>query len=127
MSNDMAWSRQFTEDGGYINLDGLTEYSDFRLSGGLINTQIFKNIGKLKNNIKLSFNYEFFLRTLNNGQKIYVIPKIGCKHVDGRENSLFDIYKKSMSAGERKYWFEVALKEYFFNNDRLIKEYKKEE
>lgn len=127
MSNDIAWSEQFSgKNAGYISLEGLIEYSDFRISGGLIKTDIFKNIGGLKNNIKLTFNYEYLLRTLNNGQKVYVIPKIGCKHVDGRENSLFENYKKDLSIAERKYWFDVAQKEYFFNNDRVIKTFNEE-
>lgn len=122
-SNEVAWSMQFSGDElGYINLDSLKEYSNFKLSGCFIDTAIFKSVGMLKNNIKLSFNYEFMLRVLNSGYKIFVIPKIGCKHFEGRDGSLFNNYFKNMTIKERGFWFDVAKKEYFFNNDRIIKE-----
>lgn len=123
LTNEMAWSRQFAgEDGelGYINIEQLKNFSEFKLSGSFINTEMFKKIGGLKTNIELSFNYEFFLRVSNNGYKIFVIPKIGCKHVEGRDGSLFKYYMDNMSIKERGFWFNVAKKEYFFNTDREI-------
>ena len=122
-SNELPWSRQFNEKNtelGYINIEQLKQFSDFKISGAFINTKMFKSIGMLKTKIELAFNYEFLLRVLNSGNKIFVIPKIGCKHVEGRDGSLFKKYLTDMSIKDRGFWFDVAKKEYFFNNDRDI-------
>lgn len=123
LSNEYAWSRQFVGDGelGYLTLEKLKEFSDFKISGSFIKTEYFKQIGGLKTKIKLAFNYEFMLRMLNNSHKIFIIPKIGCKHVEGRDGSLFKGYMDTMSIKERGFWFNTAKKEYFFNTDRDIK------
>lgn len=123
LTNETVWAQQFVgENGeiGFLNLNVLNQYTDFKISGALIKTSEFKNIGGLKSNIKLAFNYEFLLRGLNNASKIFSIPKIGYKHLAVREGSLFDDYLKNMSMAERKFWFETAKKEANFLKDRII-------
>jgi hypothetical protein len=122
--NQHVWSKQYVgENGimGYLNPDLLNQFSDFKICGAVFNKDKFLKIGGLKKNIKLSFQYELLLRLLNNGGKIYTVPKLGYKHVIMREGSLFDFYAKNMSLPERKFWFDTAQKEYHFNNDRDIK------
>ena len=122
-TNETVWAQQFVgENGemGYLNLKSLQQYTDFKLSGAVLNKSEFENIGGYKSNIKLTFMYEFLLRALNNTCKIYTIPKIGYKHLATRENSLFDTFQKEMSIEERKFWFETAGKESNFINDRVI-------
>ena len=58
------------------------------------------------------------LRLTHNNKKIYVIPKLGYRHFVNRENSLYDIYKKTITNEESKWWYELAKEEYFFKNDR---------
>lgn len=123
LTNETVWSQQFVgENGemGYLNLKAIKQYSDFKLSGAVIKKSEFKNLGGYKSNIQLSFMYEFLLRALNNASKIYSIPKIGYKHYATRPGSLFDVYSKTMPMNERKFWFEVANKEFNFINDRTI-------
>jgi len=123
LTNNMIWSKQLAGNNGrmgYLNIDALKEYSDFKLCGAFIKTQLFNEFGGLKNNIKLSFTLEFLLRVLNSGYIIYNIPKILYLHLDGREDSLFDVYMKTLSLDERKFWFDIAYKEYFFQTDRFI-------
>lgn len=122
-SNQQVWSKQFVGDNGtmgYLNNDLLGEYSDFKICGAIFNREKFNSIGGLKTNIKLTFQYEFLLRLLNNNGKIYTIPKLGYKHMLLREGSLFDYYMKNIPLKERKFWFDVATKEYYFNNERDI-------
>jgi hypothetical protein len=122
-TNEMVWSQQFIgENGelGYLNASVLKQYTDFKMSGSVLNKADFIDIGGFKKNIKLTFMYEFLLRALVNTCKIYVIPKIGYKHIATREGSLFDIYQKKMPMNERKFWFDTATKESNFNNDRQI-------
>ena len=52
------------------------------------------------------------------------IPKIGYKHMNMREGSIFWSYKngdKKISDKEVSFWIESAKKEHFFTGDRKIK------
>jgi len=123
LTNELVWSQQFAgENGemGFLNQNTIKQNTDFKISGAVINREEFINIGGLKSNIKLTFNYEFLLRALNNACKICTIPKIGYKHLTEREGSLFDGYLKNMPINERKFWFDTATREANFTNDRII-------
>jgi hypothetical protein len=123
LTNETVWAQQFVgENGeiGFLNINILNQYTDFKLCGSLIKKSEYKNIGGLKSNIKLAFNFEFLLRALNNASKVFSMPKIGYKHLTVREGSLFDDYLKNMSMAERKFWFETAKKEANFLTDRVI-------
>jgi len=123
LTNETVWAQQFVgENGemGYLNLNALKQYTDFKMSGAIVKKSEFENLGKYKSNIKLTFMYEFLLRALNNACKIYSIPKIVYKHLATREDSLFDIYQKEMSMEERKFWFDTAGRESNFTTDREI-------
>lgn len=122
-ANEVVWAQEFVgENGeiGYLNVDALKKYTDFKLSGAIIKTKEFIAVGGYKSNIKLTFMYEFLLRALNNMNKIYSIPKISYKHLMMRDGSLFDTFSKTMPMDERKFWFETATKESNFPNDRSI-------
>jgi hypothetical protein len=123
LTNEVIWSQQFVgENGeaGFLNINSLKQYSDFKLSGAIFKKSDFINNGKYKTKIKLTFMYEYLLRLLNNGGKVYCIPKIGYKHLSTRENSMFDVYSKTMPMEERKFWFDIAVSESNFNNDRDV-------
>jgi len=123
LTNETVWAQQFVgENGemGYLNINSLKQYSDFKLSGAIIKKSEFINLGRYKVNIKLAFMYEFLLRALNNASKVFSMPKIGYKHLATREGSLFDGYLKNMPVEERKFWFETATKESNFIGDRVI-------
>lgn len=116
--NEAVWASSFSEEIGYLDMDCLNDYSNFNLTGGIFNKNDFIEVGELKPSIKLSFWYEFMLRLLHNGKKIYVIPKVGYRHTIARENSLMDIYQKEINSEEAQWWMELAKKEYFFKTDR---------
>jgi hypothetical protein len=123
LTNETVWAQQFVgENGemGYLNVNALKQYTDFKLSGAVIKKSEFVNLGKYKSNMKLTFMYEFLLRALNSACKIFSIPKIGYKHLATREGSMFGEFQKTMSMDERKFWFETANKEANFPTDRAI-------
>jgi hypothetical protein len=128
LTNETVWSKQFVgENGtvGYLNSNALAQYTDFKINGGVFNTESFINVGKLKSNIKLSFTYELLLRMTNNGDRIFTMPKIGYKHLIEREDALFTGYADEKNPNyiplpERKFWFETAKKEANFFKDREI-------
>jgi hypothetical protein len=123
--NESLWAYGFSDKQGYLDNNLLMEFQNFQTSGGLYRTEVIKNNGKFKDNIKLTFSYEFLLRLTNNGVNIMTVPKVGYQHVNLRENSLFWLYKndekEKLSEDDVKFWLETAKKEYFFKNKREIK------
>lgn len=123
-TNESAWAYGFTETQGIIDKDVLLEYQNYQTSGGLYKTETIKNFGMFKDNIKLTFSYEFLLRLSHFGVKLMVVPKVGYVHVNLREGSLFWSYKNDektkLNEKEVNFWIEQAKKEYFFKNKRDV-------
>lgn len=107
-----------------LDNEALLDYQNFQTSGGLFRTSVIKENGMFKENIKLTFTYEFLLRMTHNHVKVMSVPRIGYQHVNFRENSLFWNYKNNektlMSPDEVKFWLNSAKKEFFFKNKRDI-------
>ena len=85
---------------------------------------MFDDFGGFKPSVKLTFIYEFLLRLTYNSVSIMTIPKLGYKHINLREGSIFWNYKygeQKMIEDEVRFWIQTAKKEYFFNDDRIIK------
>jgi len=122
--NESVWAYGFSTDQGVIDKELLMEYQNFQTSGGLYRTQVIKDNGMFKNNIKLTFSYEFLLRMANLDIEIVTVPKVGYQHVNLREGSLFWLYKNDkewlLSDNEVKFWLETAKKEFYFKNKREI-------
>jgi hypothetical protein len=123
-TNESTWAYGFTEKQGILDNEALLDYQNFQISGGLYRTSVIKEQGKFKENIKLTFGYEFLLRLTHNNVIVMTVPKIGYQHVNFRENSLFWAYKNDnsmkMSEDEVKFWLETAKKEFFFKNKRDV-------
>ena len=123
-TNESAWAYGFTDMQGFIDNEVLLDFQNYQTSGGLFKTQVIKDNGKFKENIKLTFVYEFLLRLTHNGVRIMTVPKAGYQHVNFREDSLFWNYKneESIKLGEQeaKFWLETAKKEFFFKNKREV-------
>ena len=123
-TNESTWAYGFTAEQGILDNEVLMDYQNYQISGGLYKTQTIKNNGMLKNNIKLTFGYEFLLRLTHNNVKIITVPKIGYVHVNFRADSLFWSYKNDdaikLSENEVKFWVETAKKEFFFKDKRDI-------
>jgi len=123
-TNESAWAYGFTELQGFIDNEVLLEFQNYQTSGGLYRTQVIKDNGSLKENIKLSFSYEFLLRLTHNGVRIMTVPRIGYQHVNMREDSLFWSYRNNeenkLQENEVKFWLDTAKKEFFFKNKREV-------
>lgn len=123
-TNESAWAYGFTERQGFVDNDVLLEFQNYQTSGGLYRTKVVLDNGGFKDNIKLTFTYEFLLRMTYNGAQILVVPRIGYIHVNFRENSLFWSYKnddrEKISENDVKFWIETAKKEFFFKTKREI-------
>lgn len=123
-TNESAWAYGFTERQGFIDNEVLLDFQNYQISGGLYKTNVIKENGGLKENIKLTFGYEFLLRLTHNGVKIMVVPKVGYQHTNFRQDSLFWNFKNNddtkLKDDEVKFWLDTAKKEFFFKNKREV-------
>lgn len=126
--NEIIWSPAFAnrerESGlglGFIDLDCLTAYMDFNITGALIRTEDFISVGGFKPSLKIAAWYEFLLRTAYNGKRIFVVPKIGYEHTIEREGSFSDSSFNTISKEEGTWLINTAKQEYFFKEDRNLK------
>lgn len=124
-TNESTWAYGFVDKQGFLDNETLLDYQNYQISGGLYRTQVVKDNGLLKENIELTFGYEFLLRLTHNGVKIFTVPRIGYQHVNFREDSLFWSFKNDennkLEEDEVKFWLDTAKKEFFFKNKREVK------
>jgi glycosyltransferase involved in cell wall biosynthesis len=123
-TNEATFAANFTTEIGILTNDVLQTYQNFQISGMVIKKDTFLNNGGFKSHFKLTFGYEFFLRMTNSSVNFMTIPKIGYKHMNMREGSIFWNYKNGndrLSEDEVRFWIESAKKEYLFTADREIK------
>ena len=123
-TNEATFAVSLNSDMGYLTNDVLLTYQNFQTSGMVIKKSDYKDNGGFKKSFKLTFVYEFLLRLTHNSVKIMTIPRIGYKHTNLREGSLFWSYKfgnNKITDGEVSFWLESAKKEHLFTADRDIK------
>ena len=119
-TNESVWAKEFSEVMGVLDNNTLQKVQNFNFDGMIVKKELFLESGGLKTNMKLTFTYEFLLRMSYNDVTIMVIPKLGYKHTNNREGSLFVEYKNTIDVLESKFWVNKAKKEYFFTEDREI-------
>ena len=123
-TNEATFAANVSNEIGILTNETLQTFQNFQISGMVFSKDKFLEMGGLKSNLKLTFGYELFLRLTYNSLKIMTIPRIGYKHMNLREGSIFWNYKNGedkMNQDEARFWIETAKKEYFYNNDREIK------
>jgi glycosyltransferase involved in cell wall biosynthesis len=122
-TNEATFAVNISEEMGVLSNETLHTYQNFQISGMVIRKDLFVENGMIKSNIKLTFGYEFLLRMTQNSVKFMTIPRIGYKHTNLREGSIFWNYKNGddkLLEDEVKFWIDSAKKEYFFNVQRDI-------
>lgn len=123
-TNEATFAASMNSEIGYLTNEVLLDYQNFQTAGMVVRKDIYQELGGFKPSIKLTFVYEFLLRLTYNSTKIMTIPRIGYKHLNMREGSIFWNYKNgenSVTEDEVKFWLESAKKEHFFTEDRNIK------
>lgn len=119
-TNIQAWSKQLVGDDndiGYLNEKLLLEYTDFKLSGSVINKKTFLKLNGFKNNVSFLFGFEFLLRALKNNIKIFVLPKILYKHLSNRIDSITEYHIRTLTPKQIKTWFDIAINESNINDN----------
>jgi glycosyltransferase involved in cell wall biosynthesis len=123
-TNEATFASNFSQEVGFLTNETLHNFQNFQTAGMVVKKDIIKEYGGFKGNFKLTFVYEFLLRLTFNSVKIMTIPKLGYKHVNLREGSIFWNYKNGdniLTEQEVKFWIESAKKEYFFKDERQLK------
>jgi glycosyltransferase involved in cell wall biosynthesis len=123
-TNEATFAANFTQEMGILTNETLQDYQNFQTAGCVFKKDIIEDFGGFKPSIKLTFIYEFLLRLTYNSVSIMTIPRLGYKHTNMREGSIFWNYKfgdSKMIEDEVKFWIQTAKKEYFFPDDRVIK------
>jgi glycosyltransferase involved in cell wall biosynthesis len=123
-TNEATFALNIASEMGILTNEVLQDYQNFQISGMVIKKDVYMDLGMLKPNFKLTFGYEFFLRLTHSGVRIMTIPRIGYKHTNFREGSIFWNYKNGdqvLNQNEIKFWIDSAKSEYFFTSDREIK------
>jgi len=122
-TNEATFAANISSDIGILTNETLQTFQNFQTSGMVFKKEKYQEIGGMKSNLKLTFGYELFLRLTHNSAKIMTIPRIGYKHMNLREGSIFWNYKNGenkMNQDEARFWIETAKKEYLFSTEREI-------
>lgn len=123
-TNEATFAANFSQEMGVLTNETLLTYQNFQISGMVFKKEVFIKYGAIKPSIKLTFGYELLLRLTYNTVNFMTIPKIGYKHTNLREGSIFWNYKngsEKLDEDEVRFWIDTAKKEYFFTQDRNIK------
>ena len=124
-TNEATFAANFTQEMGFLTNETLQDYQNFQTAGCVIKKSVIEDFGGFKSSIKLTFVYELLLRLTYNSVRIMTIPKIGYKHLNLREGSIFWHHKfgtDRLSENEVKFWIQTAKQEYFFKEERAINE-----
>jgi glycosyltransferase involved in cell wall biosynthesis len=122
-TNEATFAQNISSEMGILTNETLQTFQNFQTSGMVFKKEKFLEVGGFKSNLKLTFGYELFLRLTHNSARIMTIPRIGYKHMNLREGSIFWNYKNGdnrITQDEAKFWIDSAKKEYFFTNERDI-------
>jgi glycosyltransferase involved in cell wall biosynthesis len=123
-TNEATFAANFSQEIGMLTNETLQDYQNFQTAGSVIKKEVIEDFGGFKPSIKLTFIYELLLRLTYNSVSIMTVPRLGYKHTNLREGSIFWNYKfgeEKMLEDEVKFWIQTAKKEFFFVDDRVIK------
>lgn len=146
--NEACWVNGYAEVAGTFDLQLLMRFNCMNITGVVFktksiqehSTEIEGHLKAMKENFKVSYAYEFFLRMVYNDLKFFTIPRLGYEHrIDipsenvepfsskiPRNISIWPEEKGGLSPEEVKFWVDAAKREYFIGrHDRPIEFNKK--
>lgn len=99
---------------GEVDSEFLQEVFNLNLTGTVIRRDKFV---KLRPAVKIYFWYEWLLRVMRNGSRVFTIPKVAYNHKLMRDGSIFAEYQKTVTGQENNYWLNVARESSKLNED----------
>jgi hypothetical protein len=143
--NEACWAEGVAEEAGIFDLNMLLRMNCINVTGTVYKAESLKQYSEerdglyypMKENLKVSCCYEFFLRFIYNDLKIFSIPRIGYEYsvvanaakydefLSKVPTNLLNISKEEggLTNEEYQFWLQAAKKEYFFDEQRNV-EYK---
>lgn len=147
LMNESPWVEGMSEEAGKFDLNLLQRFNCLNPLGAIYrvsaiseyaepakdenNNPINNQFKPMKESMKLSHYYEFFLRMIYDDVKAMTVPRIGYEMKTLNKNSFEDSSckvpqnlvalapdKGGMSPDEARFWFELAKKEFFYDEDR---------
>lgn len=139
LMNEACWAEGIAEEAGKFDMKLLLRFNCANPLGGVYRVEEIKEYSEekegrflpMKESLKLSHYYEFFLRMIYNDIKVMTVPRVGYDfvvvNVDEFRPSTSKIPsnitsipsdKGGITADEASFWLELAKKEYFFDEDR---------
>ena len=145
--NEAAWAEGMSEEAGKMDINLLMKFNCINPLGAVYKVEALKEYSEhdtaqdgsivpgsyrpMKESIKLSHYYEFFLRMIYNDLKVMTVPRLGYElrvvrkgiYTDSTcklpaDITSFPTDRGGISQDEGRFWFELAKKEYFFDSDR---------
>lgn len=111
--NEIAWDAAYSDDMlGHLSIEGLKTYKDFNVTGALIKTEDYIEVGGLKENMDIAMWYEFLLRSIHYGKNVYVTPRVCYRHTILRKESFFEQSKKRLTSNDVVKLIDKALEDY---------------
>lgn len=137
--NESSWVEGMSEEAGKFDLNLLQRFNCVNPLGAVYRVSAIDEYAEkkdegsapMKESMKISHYYEFFLRMIYDDVKIMTVPRIGyelkilnkdyftdstCKVPQNL--AAFPEDKGGMTAEEVRFWFELAKKEFFYDEDR---------
>ena len=139
LMNEACWAEGISEEAGKFDMNLLLKFNCANPLGALFRVSELEEYSEekdgrfcpMKESIKLSHYYEFFLRMVYNDVKMMTVPRVG---YDFRVNDMTEFNHSSskvpnnitaisedkggMDANQVSFWVEQSKKEYFFDEDR---------
>lgn len=140
--NEAAWAEGMAEESGKVDINLLMKYNCVNPLGALYKVEAIKEYSEIdkedektyypmKESMKISHYYEFFLRMIYNDLKVMTVPRLGYelrivrkdKYTDStcklpQDITMYPADRGGLTPEEGRFWFELAKKEYFFDEDR---------
>ena len=139
LMNEASWAEGMSEEAGKFDMNLLLRFNCANPLGAIYRTSSIEEYSEekdgrfcpMKESIKLSHYYEFFLRMVYNDVKMMTVPRVGYefrvndkkefKHSSSKvPNNITAIPedKGGMTPDQVSFWVEQSKKEYFFDEDR---------
>lgn len=139
--NEASWVEGMSEEAGVTDINLLLKFNSINPLGAVYRVSSIKDTSEekdglsfpMKESIKITHSYEFFLRMIYEDLKVRTVPRIGYElKVNNKEafnpasskipqnlNSLPQD-KGGVSQKEIQFYLDLAKKEYFFEEDRNV-------
>jgi len=139
LQNEACWAEGMAEEAGKFDMNLLLRFNCANPLGGVYRVSELEEYSEevdgrflpMKESIKVSHYYEFFLRMVYNDVKMMTVPRVG---YDFRVNEGKEFKHSSskipgnitqlspdaggITANEAAFWMDISKKEYFFDEDR---------